>query len=326
MAKIDQNYIDDLLLKIRAREVVEHEKLDIKREWYKLNTPEGSDEFCKDISAIANTTSYEEGIIIIGVDEKKADLINSPFKMSGIKDESDLRGIVVKKVNRPPDYILEEISVNDGKKKPIKLCVIRIPPSYTKPHILKSYKKNSHYTPIRKGTSIHSATRDDYEIMFYDRTKFEPENRIEVNVYNPKLDFNSRKLGEHHYISATAYLVLDNSGRRPATITGAKLDLAYITKILVSDNFKGDSWTVINTTGLLTSQQGSFPAPILIGPNQTLTCTMDFLKHVGPTHQDIIRDLLRQYRNLESYEYRVDITTISKAQFISNVFGVTPEP
>jgi len=115
--KIDQKFIDDLLLKIQEGVEVEQDKCELKSKWYDLNTNKGSEEICKDISAIANTTSYDEGLLIIGIDKSKAKLVNSPFASSGIDDASKLRGIIVKRIDRPPDYSLEEIKVKDKDKK-----------------------------------------------------------------------------------------------------------------------------------------------------------------------------------------------------------------
>ena len=129
MIKIDQRFIDDLLLRIKAGEEVEKDKFELKTQWYNLKIPEGCEEICKDISAIANTTSYDDGVIIIGIDKKNAKLINSPFAESGLKDASELRGIIVKRVDRPPDYSCDEIPIKGLRGKRITLSVIRIHPS-----------------------------------------------------------------------------------------------------------------------------------------------------------------------------------------------------
>ncbi len=321
--KIDQQFIDDLLLKIKAGVEVEQDKFELKSEWYKLSTSNGCEELCKDISAIANTASYDDGMIVIGIDKKNAKLINSPFAKSGINDASVLRSIVVKRVDTPPDYTLEEITVEDGKGSNVVLSVIRIHPSYTKPHILKIYKNSQNYIPIKKGTSINSANRTDLEIMFYDRTKIEPENRIEINVYSAKLAFNRIALGETQSILAHAFIVLDNSGRRPASINDARIKLSYITDREIVEYFDGYQWIINNAIDPIGGERGNFPAPILLGPNKTLTCTLKFRKQLNTTEQRIARNELDQYRKIKSYEYQVFISTISQGEFPSAVFRVS---
>ena len=216
---IDEKFIKDLLLKIEQKLNVENDKLDLKQKWYDLTKPEQREELCKDISAIANTTGYEDGYIIIGIDEGTGKLYDSPFSKSGLNDLDKMRGIVVRMVDRPADYTLQEIQILDKKDKKKKtLSIIKIPPSLSKPHMLKSFKNRDHYIPIKKSTGTHPATRDDLEMMFYDRSKIEPENRITMNVYEKKIEFNSDKYEEGILILPVVKLVIDNSGTRPCAI------------------------------------------------------------------------------------------------------------
>ena len=318
--KIDQKFIDDLLLKIQEGVEVEQDKFELKAKWYDLKTSIGCEELCKDISAIANTTSYDEGILIIGVDKSKAKLINSPFASSGIDDASKLRGIVVKRIDRPPDYSLLEVQVKDNKGKDIVLSIIKIPPSYNKPHIIKNFKNRQNYIPIRKGTSINSANRDDLEIMFYDRTKIEPDNRIEINFYRPSLVFRSLEHQSKYFITARAFLFLDNSGRRPAAIAGSKLTLSYKTDKPIKEVFEGYLWKFYNTLDQLGEQKGQFPVPIMLGSNKPILCELDYALEVQSKDISVAENLRVQYEALNSYNFTVSVETINQNEFLSDNF------
>jgi hypothetical protein len=318
--KIDQKFIDDFLLKIQEGVEAEQDKFELKSKWYDLNTNKGCEELCKDVSAIANTTSYDEGLLIIGVDKSKAKLANSPFASSGIDDASKLRGIIVKRIDRPPEYSLEEIEVSDDKGNNKILSVFRIHPSYNKPHILKTYNDRQNYIPIRKGTSINSANRDDLEIMFYDRTKIEPGNRIEINVYRPSLVFRSLEQQSKYFITARAFLLLDNSGRRPAAIAGSKLTLSYKTDKPIKEVFEGYLWKFYNTLDQLGEHKGQFPVPIMLGSNKPILCELDYALEVQSKDKSVAENLGVQYKALNSYNFTVSVETINQNEFLSDTF------
>ena len=154
--------------------------------------------------------------------------------------------------------------------------------------------------------------------MFYDRTKIEPPNRVEINVFRRNLAYSRAEYGKTHYIEIEAAAILDNSGRRPASITNTKLKLSYKTDKDIAEYFDGRRWYISNAIDPIGEQNGNFPTPILLGPNKTLTCTLSFRKRVPDNREEIARSLLDQYRKLESYSYEILVTTISGSEFNSD--------
>ncbi len=200
---------------------VEESKIEIKREWYQLVSKDKKviSEFLKDITSITNTPGVN-GFLIIGLDQKTGQFFDSPFTKSGLRDVSDLYGLVVKSVDPAIDFEIKELLV-DGKT----ISVFIIPPSLSKPHIIGEYvskgeKKIQNFIPIRKTTGIFPANRSDIEFMFYDRKNIEPEYALEIKTYKPHLGFHA---GGGQPVSAKIQCCLQNYGRKPIALVSGNL-------------------------------------------------------------------------------------------------------
>ena len=200
---------------------VEESKIEIKREWYDLGNKDKKviSEFLKDITSIANTPGVN-GFLIIGLDQKTGQLFDSPFTSSGLRDVSDIYGLMVKFVDPAIDFEIKEFEMN-GKT----VTVFIIPPSLSKPHIISEYISKSdkiiqNYIPIRKVSGIYPANRSDIEFMFYDRKNIEPEYALEIKTYKPHLRFTA---GNGQPFSAKIQSSLQNYGRKPIALVAGSL-------------------------------------------------------------------------------------------------------
>lgn len=176
--KLAENYI----AQARNGLDIENPKVDFKACWYNLNTSPGINEFIKDTSAMANTFGLD-GLIIIGYDAKTKCLGNAKFSSSGFKDTSLIPDLIIKKVDR-----LFDINIYDARVDETDVCIIHIPPSIDKPHVIRLYhtfekngkiKKEEHQKIfVRRITSTIPAGKNDLELMYYDRKNFIPEYKI----------------------------------------------------------------------------------------------------------------------------------------------------
>lgn len=120
----------------------------------------------KDLVALANTPG-PTGYLVIGLQEN-GDIYNSPFRNSGLDDESKLRSLVVKRVAEPVSFELAEVEVMNQEEKKI-ISHISYSPVVVKPHVISHYTtKRGHqiqnFIPIRKRTSVNPANK--YDIVF----------------------------------------------------------------------------------------------------------------------------------------------------------------
>lgn len=127
--------VENLLRNSQAGMEVESPKIDFKRNWYKLNTAAGINEFLKDSSAIVNTVG-PDGFIIIGFDEKTKTFHKASFKKSRLRDTSNLNNLITKGISYPFDITVYDVIIDDNM-----ISIIHIPPSIEKPHVIKLYKK-----------------------------------------------------------------------------------------------------------------------------------------------------------------------------------------
>ena len=210
---------------------IENPKCDFKTKWYKLSDPKGINEFLKDSSAIANTFG-PDGFIIIGYDSKKKSFEDASFLDSGLRDSSQLSDLVNKRIDR-----LFDIAVYDFVITGNRVSVLHIPPSIDKPHVIRNYqsfdksgnaKEEQHRIFVRKGTSTYPASKNDIELMFYDRKNIIPDYRILCSYHVDTLSINANSFhnGSVREITETKAnmgLVFENLGRRPVAIIEVKL-------------------------------------------------------------------------------------------------------
>lgn len=204
---------------------VESPKIDFKRNWYDLSKKRGVNEFVKDTSAIANTIGLD-GFIIIGYDDKEKEFFNTKFSESKISDSARIPDMIIKKCS-------EGFTVNtyDFKFKNHELSVIHIPPVLYKPIVILEYQKydkndqlkNREYQRVfvRKNSRNDYATKNDFELMYYDRKNIQADFDYFIDIIDFKTETtniwrNSKKTELHNLISIQ--FLIENLGRRNLAI------------------------------------------------------------------------------------------------------------
>jgi len=211
------DYLLSIIEKVRNGINVEGTNIDIKRQWWNLK--QDLDEFLKDITSMANTHTGDS-IIIIGVD-KKGVLYDASLPF----DEASLQA---KHKDKIDPKITIKISEGIIEKKTIS--IIKIPHSSNRPHIIKKYKSQDNWIPIRFGSSTVTASRADIDIMYAERTK-NAEPNLKIRLREKKVIWDN-----YAGYGRTCFAIridLDNfDGQKPEFITNAS----------IVEN-SGDHWT-----------------------------------------------------------------------------------
>ncbi len=214
---------------------IENPKCDFKAKWYDLKNLKDINEFLKDTSAIANTFG-PDGLIIIGYDNKQKSFTQSSFSDSNLNDTSQLSDLINKRIDRLFDIAVYDFLINENK-----ISVLHIPPSIDKPHVIRNYqtfdksnnpKDEQQRIFVRKSTSTYPASKNDIELMFYDRKNIIPEYRVLCSYHIDTLSFNasSHNNGSEREISAVKAgmnLVFENLGKRPVAIIEIQVDFTF---------------------------------------------------------------------------------------------------
>jgi len=249
--------ISSLLSLSLSGQEIENPKVDCKRQWYNFNSEEDKSKFLKDSSSIANTVGLD-GFIIIGYDEKNKTFFDAAFSDCGLRDTSDLNGIINKNVNRFYDISNHDI-VYDGHK----LSILHIPPSFDKPHVLTCYKnfkngipkEEKHRIFVRKGTSSDYATKYDLEFMYYDRKNVIPEYDISTSMNLDKMElYPNIYQNEIYGVRLQVKFTFENIGRRPIAIVLIDFQCSF--------DPPDEEINIEFTTGMLD--------PIIIHPNEMI--------------------------------------------------------
>jgi hypothetical protein len=228
--------ISEWRARLKAGQTVEDPKVELKRAWPKL-AGAGQDErtiseFLKDLVAIANTPGLT-GYLIYGIDGKTGDLHEAALSQSGLRDQSELRGLVVKHVTRPVNFEVLETAV-DGDSGKVNISVIAVRPSLDKPHVIGRYVPKSgqpiqNFVPVRKSTGIFPADKHDFEFMFYDRKNVEPEYALRIVTLDSGMIVNSRHTkdirAKTEEMDIHLQVAFENYGRRPIAVTESHLVL-----------------------------------------------------------------------------------------------------
>jgi hypothetical protein len=201
---------------------LETNKLDFKSEWYNLKDEKGKNEFLKDATGIVNSYGGADGFIVIGFNCKDNSFVNSPFTQSGLKDKTELIGIIASKVDRP--FNLDEIPIQYNGKI---LSVVHIPPSLDKPHVIRRYvsDKGAEYENevfVRHGSGAKRATKHDLDLMYAEKRSIVIDKRIDASI-NLILHTHRFQEFESVPISFKTHIFLHNFGSR--TIAFSKLIL-----------------------------------------------------------------------------------------------------
>lgn len=208
---------------------MENLKVDCKSKWWDLSDVLGKSEFLKDVCAIANTFGLD-GFIIIGYNDKTKIFNPSQFSDCNLKDSADIRNLIIKQVDTVFDLNTFDITIGSDK-----LSIIHIPPSVDKPHVLKVYTRNDKYGVkeefnkifIRKNSSNHVASKNDIDIMYYDRKNVIPEYKVLVSVKLDSLKIRAmREEGAITSMHIDPVLTFENQGSRPMAIIGVKITIS----------------------------------------------------------------------------------------------------
>jgi hypothetical protein len=197
----------------------ENIKFDFKLKWYALKeeTKKELMDFLKDVSAIANTPGLD-GVIAIGFSDKDKTFQDTILKDSGAKDSNEINGLISSNIDRAFDINVWDTTI-DGHK----LSIIHIPPSITKPHVLRNViirnnkgeiRNEEHRIYIRRNTSNSLATKSDLDSMYYDNRNIVPDYEVYVHADKNQGVFNSAAAELGYSIP----IVIENTGRRAIAI------------------------------------------------------------------------------------------------------------
>lgn len=200
----------------------ETNKFDFKTKWYNLKEPASINEFLKDTTAIVNTIG-PTGYIVIGYDENTKKVNNSKFKDCGLKDVSQILGLISKRVDRAFDIDIHDILV-DGNS----FSVIEIPPSIDKPHVIRQYvsksgKEEKHVIFVKSASGTTIANKNHLDRMYYDRKNIKPE--YQVHIILNRYGFSNQQL------KFSQYVYIENTGLRPICIKEFLLEFHFDKKI-----------------------------------------------------------------------------------------------
>lgn len=284
MLKVEEELkrlFEDLYVRIKAGQGPESPKTELKREWYNLSKNIKGDEykinvskFIKELGALANSYGPWDGHLIIGLSEDGV-IVDSPLSASGLKDESELYGLVVSCIDKPIRFELHQILTNiDGGEKTIS--IISVPASIDKPHVMYEYvTKNGryeNYTPVKKGTTVRSASRGDLDLMYYDKQNIFPEYAVNIRTYNgSRLDI--KQAGASVSVDITA--VFENYGRKPMVLVKCSLVILENDGIVLPNEIilTLGAYSLANVTN---TRREIIQQPIIIGSNQTVAYTCHF--------------------------------------------------
>lgn len=200
---------------------IENPKLDIKREWYKLNDIDGKAEFLIDVCSIVNTLGLD-GFIIIGFDPKENKFYPASIKDSGLKDSSEIIGLISKHVDS-----IFTVNLFDFEYFGNKISVIHIPVSNNIPHVIRNCPRSKgeikQATYLRKSSGKHLASKYDIDVMYLYRGSIVPEYLIHTSFHIDSL--NLHQYGDSKEFNFKTYVVLnfENVGKRPASIHGVEI-------------------------------------------------------------------------------------------------------
>ncbi|WP_426583191.1 AlbA family DNA-binding domain-containing protein [Mucilaginibacter sp. R-33] len=221
--------VDPIIQQSLGGQEIENLKIDCKTKWWDLKDLSGRSEFLKDTSAIANTFGLD-GFIIIGYNDKTKDFNPAQFSDCGLKDSADIRNLIIRSIDMVFDLNTFDVTIGGNK-----LSVIHIPPSVDKPHVLKVYNRSDkqgireefNKIFIRKNSSNHVASKNDIDIMYYDRKNIIPDYKILVSVKAQCLKILAgRQAGVVTDMHLDPVLTFENQGSRPMAIIGIKIRLS----------------------------------------------------------------------------------------------------
>lgn len=208
----------------RAGKKSEHPKFDFKYKWYDLSSKSKPYyEFLKDSTAIANTLGYD-GFLVIGYDDKRDLLKNSPMLDSGLNDSLKILELLNKNIVEPFQVTFHEIEFEG-----VILSVIHIPPSISKPHLIKEYRRfkkdgteiiELNKVFVRKDTGTYPANKYDIDLMYYDRKNVKPEYQVVIDTIQCNISIHRLRAleGPSRQSRLSIEFTIENIGLRPISI------------------------------------------------------------------------------------------------------------
>lgn len=197
----------------------ENNKFDFKAKWYNLKDKEEINEFLKDTTAIVNTIGLT-GYIVIGYNDKKNEVINAKFADCGLRDTSDLLGLINKRVDRAFD-----IDVHNIEFENTFISVIELHPSLDKPHVIRDYLKNGKSSVqkifVRNATGTIPAGKHHIDLMYYDRKNIIPEHKMFITTHINGFQYHQNQHSEN--LSGNFYI--ENTGSRALVITEINIEV-----------------------------------------------------------------------------------------------------
>jgi len=277
---------------------------------------------------MANTPG-PEGSIIIGLDEKKGDLINSPVSNSGLAD-TQITNLIIKRVRPTIQFEIDTIEMDNNTV----ITIIKIPPSLEKPHVMGVYRtydkhnepsgQRQNYIPIRYGTNVFPANHTDLEYMYYDRKNIIHDYDINILPLDNRFAVNVGNKHHDQYITITFRYLLQNTGMHPIAINNVKLQIID-TKPIISLpdkyplNLVGDEWAVLERNISAKNYNLSI-SPIIIPYNQMLEIQMKFWLEIYtknyPNHD--FDTWLNRFKGINHSKYVLFFESINGRTFISN--------
>lgn len=207
---MDEKTLISLIEKVRNGFSVERTNIELKRRWWDLQKIPDTEEFYKDICAMANTQGGDS-YILLGVDES-GKLYNAPIP----DDEANIQSKHKDAIEPRIKIILNEFQV-EGKT----ISVITIPHSANRPHVIKKHVEVRNWIPVRFGSAILSASRSDLDEMYGERDRSAASD-LHVRLFEDKV-----RWGHYPAYGGCCFLVrlsVDNySGGAPDYIVKAEL-------------------------------------------------------------------------------------------------------
>jgi len=326
---INKDFIVGLSERLNGLQDREKRKLEFKREWYDLsgNNLKDIEEFCKDITAMANTPG-PEGHILIGIDESNGNLINSPISESKVKD-NEIANLIIKRVTPPIQFEMDTVTIDNDTV----ITVIKVPPSLEKPHVMgvfTTYKDNNpsgqreNFIPIRYGTSIFPANHTDLEYMYYDRKNIIHDYDINVLPLDNRFAVNAKEKGDNQYITITFRYLLHNIGMHPIALNSVVLNVLETDPIMLLHDdppftLIGYEWAVLEQN-INARQHNLSIRPIIVPHNQLLEIQMTFWCIYIINQQDF-DSKLREFRAILRWRYNLVFESSNGRSFTTNTFG-----
>jgi hypothetical protein len=226
---MNEKSLVSIIEKVRNGFGVERTNIDLKRRWWRFDKPSDYNEFLKDICAMANTQNGDSHIIL-GVDEK-GKVFNAPLP----EDEGTIQSRHKDAIEPRIKMVINEYDIEDKT-----VSVITIPHSKNRPHMIKKYKDNRFWIPVRFGSSTLTATRSDLDEMYNERDR-STESALHVRLYEDDVYW-----GFHGHYGGCSFLVrltIDNySGGAPDYLVNARLrperDQSWRTEHFLFEGYK----------------------------------------------------------------------------------------